>query len=492
MASSLTASSIDTTATGSNTHSGTATSSDTATATSSGTTTDAAAGAKMSPSSTGSTTATDTTSNTASTTAPSGTSSPSITPSDLGAASLASGSSTPSSTTGTSTGTGASDTATPATTSPVTTTTPVAASIPTPSPTVTPSPSDTVVPSLNAALTPSPTTPPPPPPTTPPQSLQPTGTDTLTSQSLPSTIVTQSLTTASQSAPTATSTGIPSSLPRIITPDGGVPRQPQNTTLIQVGFNYGLNYPFVVNNTISVAQIFNYLPQGLAYALDIPTSQVIMHTLQPYDTTKDLNYITTLALAFVPSDMVNRLELDLHTPASRAYNNPDQSTDAMMSMINPSFPIRAYQPLGGSGNGPEGRNAPGGTAGTGGAPFDQPTTNNNGGNVNPTTIGIGVGVVCGAAAYGAAMFFIARRYRRRNQRHRRSNSMMPHDQAASGPLMGGALMPTNTRYSPPHGGRLTPAADGRNSRGSGRSGGTSARNQQISAPMMAENSLGWN
>jgi len=51
-------------------------------------------------------------------------------------------------------------------------------------------------------------------------------------------------------------------------------------------------------------------------------------------------------------------------------------------------------------------------------------------------------------------------------------------------LMGGALI---------SGGRGTPGLqNGRESRGSGRSAGNSARTVEISAPMMAENSLGWN
>lgn len=321
------------------------------------------------------------------------------------------------------------------------------------------------------------------------------------------------LSTASSSTdPSSTASGIPTNLPKVITPDGGVPKQPENTTLVQVGFNYSLNYPFVVASSVSVAQIFQYLPLGISDGLSIPIEQVTMHTLQPYDTTKELNYITTLALVFIPSDFVDTLKLDLQTPASKMYNNVNPSVTSLMLMVNPSFPILAYQPLAGSGNRPNGR----GTAedaepGENGSPLGG---NNSGGSpVSPTTIGILVGGITGAAAYGAAMFIIARRYRQRRERHQRASSTATtseydddhghhhhhhhhsrrhnhHQSAASGPLMGGGLR-ADDRYSPPYGGRLTPG-DGRNSRGSGRSGGTSARTQQISAPMMAENSLGWN
>jgi len=87
------------------------------------------------------------------------------------------------------------------------------------------------------------------------------------------------------------------------------------------------------------------------------------------------------------------------------------------------------------------------------------------------------------------MFLIARRYKKRKQSHRRSSSIMSPTQmrqSGSPALMGGAFM-SGGRVSP--GGTVT---NDRNSRGSGRSAGNSARTQQISAPMMAENSLGWN
>lgn len=116
--------------------------------------------------------------------------------------------------------------------------------------------------------------------------------------------------------------------------------------------------------------------------------------------------------------------------------------------------------------------------------------NNVNQNTSPKTTGTTVGIVTAgvgvAAAYGAAMFLIARRYKKRRLSHRRSSSVLnPAEMRQSGSpaLLGGAGAFMS-------GGRTTPGHD-RNSRGSGRTG-NSARTQQISAPMMAENSLGWN
>lgn len=82
-----------------------------------------------------------------------------------------------------------------------------------------------------------------------------------------------------------------------------------------------------------------------------------------------------------------------------------------------------------------------------------------------SSVGIGVGVVGGAAAYGAGMFWVARRYRKRRQLHQRSNSTA--EQQSEGRAGGSA-------------GRLSPNSLRSN------------RTQMISAPVMAENSLGWN
>jgi hypothetical protein len=316
--------------------------------------------------------------------------------------------------------------------------------------------------------------------------LTPTSTDSATAYSIPPIIVTQ---TISSSATTQTTdTGIPSALPKVITPDGGVPEAPSNSTLIQIGFQYPLNYPFVVSNQVSVAQIFSYLPVGLSYGLGGgagSTIKVTMHTLQPYDTTRQLGYVTTIALAYIPSDLVSALALALHTPPSGIYNNPDTSVHTLMSMINPTFPITAGSTLGSSSDtGSDSSSSSSSSSSDGGALGGDDATS----KVSGTTIGIGVGVAAGAAVYGAAMFMVARRYKNRRQRHQRQSSLSgngPQMGQASSGAMGGAIM---------SGGRQTPYTDGRESRGSRGSGNTnqaSIRTQQISGPMMAENSLGW-
>ena len=329
-----------------------------------------------------------------------------------------------------------------------------------------------------------------------PHTQKPIGSDSLTAIPLPTSIIHQ----PSVAQPTQTSEFIPvvlpTSVPPLIQPPGGMPSQPENTTRIQVGFLKALNYQFVVNSEVTQEQIFDFLPPGIAYGLGIPVENVTMETLKADETSTDLPYIRTLALAFIPKEQVNNLYLDLHTPTQRIYHNPNSSIAQLMDFIDPSVSIQAENPMTGSSGPGAGSPEPSATnPADAGAPIGGGIGNDA--PVRSSSVAIGVGVVCGAAAYGAAMFFIARRYKMRRQSHGRSPSMFnsPVYSGSQHDVMAGAndaLMSGARGY----GGRSASPGDGygygygRDSRGSGRSGSTGR--QQISAPVMAENSLGWN
>lgn len=271
-----------------------------------------------------------------------------------------------------------------------------------------------------------------------------------------------------------------------------MPPKPNNGTLCRFGFTHELNYAFVVSNPIAVAQIFEYLPKGLAYGLSLASPNVVIHHLQPLDTTKTKRYITTLAFVYIPNDLVDKLDMDRRNPNSDLFKNPDPPVNEMMCLLDPTIPLRATDAettgddsglsgdgswLGSGGNGPE-------TLTSDGAPLG----NSGSGSVSKKSVGVAFGIVAGAAAYGAAMFLIARRYRQRRNRHTRSSSIGRSVSPGSNPagaLMGGTVM--HGARSPY--GSAGPSHDKRGSRGSGKA---SARTQNISAPMMAENSLGWN
>jgi hypothetical protein len=235
---------------------------------------------------------------------------------------------------------------------------------------------------------------------------------------------------------------------------------------------------------LSSAQIFQYLPLGIAQGLGIKAEQVTMKSLIPLDTSQQMGFITTLALMYIPSNMISTLQLDLHIPTSDVYNNADKSIFSLMSYINPAIPMTPGATLDNGATATGSSSAASSSAASGQSNvFDNSSGGTSGGSVSGTTAGIAMAAIGGSVAYGVAMFLVSRRYKKRKQSHRRSSSLAHSEMRQSGSpaLMGGAYMT---------GGRTSGGHD-RNSRGSGRTG-NSARTAQISAPMMAENSLGWN
>lgn len=277
-------------------------------------------------------------------------------------------------------------------------------------------------------------------------------------------------------------------MPGLVQPPSGLPAAPTNTTLIQLGFNYGLNYPFVVNSENTTNQIFKYLPQGVAYGLGISNNSVLMNALLPYDTSSSMGYITTLAQAYVPSEMVTALQQALHAPNSNLYSNPDPTVNTLMGMINPTIPLLPGASLS-DGSSASAYN-PAATASSSvgdGAPIGGDSSQSM--PVKGTSVGISVGAVAGAAVYAAAMIYVARRYRQRRSRHQRVSSVPTAGEMSqtSGGGMGAFFMSgANGRNSP----TMSGARGSRQSGGS--SNGRSVREQGISHPIMSENSLGWN
>ncbi|RKF80791.1 hypothetical protein GcC1_033018 [Golovinomyces cichoracearum] len=325
--------------------------------------------------------------------------------------------------------------------------------------------------------------------TTSPTKVMPTATNT-GSTFIPSSIIAQTSSSYTTGQTTTSSTGIPSSLPKIVQNplSSSSPVQPEDTAEVQIGFQWDLNYPFVVGHPLSTSQIFTYLPIGIADGLGLNPEQIVVKNLFPLDTTEELDYITTVARIFIPASMVDTLRIDLGISASPIYQNENDSVRTLMNFINPAIP---YFP---------------GTVMQHGAissvtashSTSTPTSNSGVFNTEPqqpqsasakgTTAGIALAACGGAAAYGAAMFLLARRYKHRQQQQpdrprsfESTNSSIEAAESNADYINDGALM---------SGGRISNSHD-RDSRGSGRTG-YSARTAQISGPMMSENSLGWN
>lgn len=209
--------------------------------------------------------------------------------------------------------------------------------------------------------------------------------------------------------------------------------------------------------------------------------------LRPLDTTQYQGFITTLALFTIPKDLQAKLQAALRNAADPFWHNKDQTVNDLTSLINTACPLPAGK-LPGDGTNPNQPANPASTqsggAGDGGALGGDISASRP---INGSAAGIATGAIVGAMAYGAAMFFVARRYRNKRMAHQRSSSVpSTGSRMTYGSIPGGAAAWMHGARN----GRITPGSRG--SRGSSSSQGRSVRTQQISAPVMAENSLGWN
>ncbi|KAJ5143024.1 uncharacterized protein N7515_001811 [Penicillium bovifimosum] len=292
---------------------------------------------------------------------------------------------------------------------------------------------------------------------------------------MPSTILIMPTVTATETSTSGeTEQPKPTALPGSITPSNDVSEAPADSVLLQLGFNNQLPWSFVATTPLSSSQIFNYTPQAIGFALPTLSAKEspVMFALEPYYNWQATGYNATLAIFYFPRDKVDALRALKINPNSALYNQKSESIQSLMSMVDSTIPLEF------SGNYPSGKTDSTDGHGDGGSTDDSDGGNNNNGDgsagsskAKASSVGIGVGVVAGAAAYGAGMFWVARRYRKRKQLHQRSSSTV--EQMSQGGSAAGSLFAAGGR-APSHGSRGT------------------ARSQMISAPVMAENSLGWN
>ncbi|KAI1505387.1 hypothetical protein F5X99DRAFT_279294 [Biscogniauxia marginata] len=287
---------------------------------------------------------------------------------------------------------------------------------------------------------------------------------------------------------------MPTGLPGVISPyTTGLPELPADSMKIQISFGYGENYNHLWEHFDAARQMFWGLPLALAYSVGIEPENVMFLEIRPYNTEQSLGFITSQAVLYFPKSHVQQLADDVTTANSALYQHPDSLVRDLTLQINPAIPIWDGAGLDGDDDNSDGNG--GGTSSGGGNqdPFDSgagaETTNAQKG----ATAGIAVGAAAVASAYGAAMFILARRYKRKKQKHQRTSSVPSADQmrhTGSPALMGGALLSRDFTSNPGYGGM---EGNMRDSQGSGRSGmNNSARTANISAPVAAENSLGWN
>ncbi|KZT67093.1 hypothetical protein DAEQUDRAFT_673955 [Daedalea quercina L-15889] len=156
--------------------------------------------------------------------------------------------------------------------------------------------------------------------------------------SIPSTIVSASA-SPSQAA-------LPANLPVRIYPS--TQAQPDDIdgdyTLISLLYKSSLNWVTVANNTESSAQIFEWMPTILQYALNVSESQVQQYALQPwepetYTGPEDEDELLTVWLAYIPSDQVNNLAEQIKVPTSSFYTALVSPYSTLAEQVDPSFQV---------------------------------------------------------------------------------------------------------------------------------------------------------
>ena len=128
-------------------------------------------------------------------------------------------------------------------------------------------------------------------------------------------------------------------LPRAIAPE--LTSTPgENYDVITVGFKSALNYPFVVNNTITSAQIFEYLPGVLTYPFDDDKkfNDTVVKQLIPYQAA-NIDYTITVAEVYFPTNYIKKLGQYINNQNSALYKNPSGIENTLASLIDPRIPL---------------------------------------------------------------------------------------------------------------------------------------------------------
>jgi signaling mucin MSB2 len=243
--------------------------------------------------------------------------------------------------------------------------------------------------------------------------------------------------------------------------------------LVRIGFLQSLNYPFVVQNSVTVAQIFEVLPIAGAYALQVNESDITVRSLEPYAVSE---YTATSALVFIPVDDVNDLQLQILAINSRLYSQNDPTAQQLVDLIDTTIPLLT------DGSSSATTDSNGGVAGSGSAGLSnqgaiggsldnsqsQDTTSSP--SLSGKQAAIGIGAAVAAILYAALMFLGARKFRKQssqaqlNRHHHSRVSSITGERPISPPFT-------------------------QSFRSSGSSGGRGVRGQNISAPLMTENTL---
>ena len=235
--------------------------------------------------------------------------------------------------------------------------------------------------------------------------------NTQQSMTLPLELITE----APPSSATGTSTQAPASketefLPAAIAPPAGLTPPTEAQTLVQIGFYQSLNYPFVVSHANATAQIFNYLPRAVGFAMSVDPSTIVANSLRPYQMP---GYVATVAYLMISTQQLSTLQALVEDGNSILYHQASSDLQSLVDNIDRSIPFLLTTTKSNTQAVTNPTTKSNNDASNSGSLAD--STNTTSGSTAKKIAGIGLGAAFATGLYAAATFALARRYRRQQR-----------------------------------------------------------------------------
>ncbi|KAG0704771.1 hypothetical protein DFH29DRAFT_981268 [Suillus ampliporus] len=149
-------------------------------------------------------------------------------------------------------------------------------------------------------------------------------------------------------APTSQPSAAPfPNIPQFIEPQPRLNIQdvPTSDVMVSVLFDQSLNWEWVVSNSDTQGQIFEYFPQVIATALGIDASQVLNYQLMAYEPStytgpQDIAQLGTIWEGYIPSDQVSTLASLISNKKSSFYTGQDGNIPtALAECVDPTLDL---------------------------------------------------------------------------------------------------------------------------------------------------------
>lgn len=187
---------------------------------------------------------------------------------------------------------------------------------------------------------------------------------------------------------------------------------PDDYELITIGFKKALNYVFIVENSISSAQIFEYLPGVLAFPFaELDSSDITVKQLVPYSSS-DVDYTITVAEVYFKKNLVSALQAQITTSGSSVYENTEASEKSLASLIDSRIPLTGLVDSSSSSSSSSGSGSSGTVAGLGS--MDE-NANTSGKKLTKSTKLVGI-IAGSSVAVGAYASIVVAIYWRRKRK----------------------------------------------------------------------------